>query len=239
MSDQILWFVSRGAGTVSLLLLTASVVFGLVVVTRYQHVEWPRFFNYEMHRRISLLAEAFLAVHILAAIIDPFTRLGLWAALLPLASSYRPLPVALGVIAAYLFVAVIVSSVLRKHVGQRAWWLIHLTSYAMWPLAMLHGWTAGTDGTAAWMLIVDGACLAAVVAALAWRLRARPDGWRTAIDRLRAVVAGRSTPVPAAAPIASMPAPLPSASPGRAQASAAARSVAQAGILRPPGPRGD
>src|SRR4051794_10513003 len=158
MFDQVLWFTTRGAGAVSQLMLTASVCFGLMTVARVGHAEWPRFFNYEMHRRISLLSIVFLAVHVLAAVFDPFTKLGLEAAIVPLASSYRPVQVALGVIALYLFIALIVTSVLRKRIGEGAWRLVHWASYAMWPLAMLHGLTAGTDGTATWMLVIDAVC---------------------------------------------------------------------------------
>ena len=170
MSTEILWCATRGAGAVSLLMLTASVAFGLVTVTRFQHAEWPRFFNYEMHRRISLLSIVFLAVHVLAAVLDPFTNLGLAAALVPLASTYRPVPVALGVVAVYLFVALIATSLLRRHIGARAWRTIHWASYLMWPMALLHGITAGTDAPAPWMLIVDTLCLAAVAGALTWRM---------------------------------------------------------------------
>ena len=148
--------------------------FGLVTVTRFQNAElWPRFFNYEMHRRVSLLSIAFLAVHVAAAIFDPFTSLGLGAALVPLASSYRPVPVALGVVALYLFVALIATSLLRKHVGQKAWRAIHWASYAMWPLALIHGITAGTDALALWMLGIDALCVTAVALALAWRILPR------------------------------------------------------------------
>lgn len=169
MFDQVLWFATRGAGIVSLLMLTASAALGLVTVTRFQAAGWPRFFNYEMHRRVSLLSVAFLATHVLAAVFDPFTKLGLAAAIVPLASSYRPLPVALGVIALYLFVALIATSLLRRHIPQRAWRTIHWASYLMWPLALAHGITSGSDAAAPWMLAVDAVCLAVASGALAWR----------------------------------------------------------------------
>lgn len=169
MSDQILWFAARGAGIVSLLMLTASAAFGLVTVTRFQAAGWPRFFNYEMHRRISLLSTTFLATHVLAAILDPYLKLGLTAALVPFASSWKPVPVALGVVSLYLVVALIATSLLRRHLGQRAWRLVHWTSYAMWPLAFAHSVTAGTDAMAPWMLVVEAACLAVVSGAAAWR----------------------------------------------------------------------
>lgn len=172
MFDQVLWFATRGAGAVSLLMLTASTVLGLVTVTRFQAAGWPRFFNYELHRRVSLLAIVFLAIHILAAVFDPFTKLGIAAALVPLASTYRPVQVALGVVAFYLFLALIATSLLRRYVGERAWRAVHWASYAMWPIAALHGITAGSDALAAWMLAIDIVCLVAVAAALSWRITA-------------------------------------------------------------------
>ena len=168
MSDQILWFAARGAGIVSLLILTASAAFGLITVTRFQAAGWPRFFNYEMHRRISLLSVAFLVTHIGAAILDPYLKLGL-TALLPLGSSWKPVPMALGVIALYLVVALIATSLLRRHLGQRAWKMVHWTSYLMWPLALAHTVTAGTDALTPWMLAVEAVCLAIVAGAAAWR----------------------------------------------------------------------
>jgi sulfoxide reductase heme-binding subunit YedZ len=188
MFDQVLWFATRGAGAVSLLMFTASVALGLVTVARFQAAGWPRFFNYELHRRISLLSIVFLAVHILAAVFDPFTKLGLGAALVPLASTYRPVPVALGVIAMYLFVALIATSLLRRQIGQRAWRAVHWTSYAMWPLALLHGITAGTDASATWMLAIDIVSIAVVAGALWWRIAAGNPNRR----RLEEVVAASS-----------------------------------------------
>jgi sulfoxide reductase heme-binding subunit YedZ len=170
MFDQVLWFTTRGAGAVSLLMFTASATLGLVTVARFQAAGWPRFFNYEMHRRVSLLSIVFLAVHVLTAVFDPFTKLGLGAALVPFASSYRPVQVALGVVALYLFVALIVTSLLRKHIGQRTWRAVHWASYAMWPMALLHGITAGSDAFAPWMLAVDLISIAVITAALGWRI---------------------------------------------------------------------
>jgi sulfoxide reductase heme-binding subunit YedZ len=170
MFDQVLWFTTRGAGAVSLLMFTASTALGLVTVARFQAAGWPRFFNYEMHRRVSLLSIVFLAVHVLTAVVDPFTKLGLGAALVPFASSYRPFQVALGVIALYLFVALIATSLLRRHIGQRTWRAVHWASYAMWPLALLHGITAGSDAFAPWMLAVDLVSMVVIGAALAWRI---------------------------------------------------------------------
>ena len=184
MFDQVLWFTARGSGIVSLLLVTASVCFGLLTVGRFWHETWPRFFNLEMHRRISLLAIVFNLVHITTAVLDPFAKLGWSAAIVPLASAYRPLPVALGVVSMYLFIALIITGLLRAHMPQGLWRAIHWTSYAMWPLALAHSFLAGSDAGSLWMLAIGGFSLGAVGACLLFRV----SFWDQNRDRLEDVV---------------------------------------------------
>ena len=87
MFDQILWFATRGAGIVSLLLLDDRRVPGLLTAARWQGPGWPRFLTVELHRQIALLSVVFVAVHVVTAVLDPFTSLGVLAAVVPLASS--------------------------------------------------------------------------------------------------------------------------------------------------------
>jgi sulfoxide reductase heme-binding subunit YedZ len=172
LSDQILWFAARGAGAVSLVLFTTVTILGLLSVTRWERPGWPRFLTAGLHRNLSLLSIAFLAVHIITAITDPFTSLGWVAATVPFASSYRPIWVGLGVIAIDLFLALVATSLLRDRIGQRAWRVVHWLAYGAWPLAMAHSFGSGTDATAPWMLAIMVACGFSVAAALAWRVAA-------------------------------------------------------------------
>lgn len=170
MSDQILWFAARGAGVVALLLFTATTVLGILTTTRWGAAGWPRFLTAELHRNLSLLSLAFLAVHIVTAIADPFTSLGIAAAIVPFASSYRPVWVAIGVVALDLLLALIVTSLLRPRIGQGLWRAVHWTAYAAWPLALAHGLGAGTDAFSTWLLAVQAGCILAVALAIGWRL---------------------------------------------------------------------
>jgi predicted ferric reductase len=181
MSTQILWFATRGAGVVSMLLFTAVVVLGVITTMRWQTDRWPRFLTVELHRTISLLSVVFLGVHILTAILDPFTNLGLAAALVPFASSYRPLYVGLGVLSIYLGGAVLVTSLLRERVGLRLWRAVHWLAYACWPLALIHSIGSGSDATATWMLAVDAVCVVPVAVAVAWRLVSARGSNRSAL----------------------------------------------------------
>jgi methionine sulfoxide reductase heme-binding subunit len=191
VSTQLLWFATRGAGIVSLILFSAVACLGLLAAARAQSARWPRFLTVELHRNLALLSVTFLAIHVVTAVLDPFTSLGIAAAVVPLASSYRPLAVTLGVISVDLTLAVIVTSLLRDRVGQRAWRGIHWVSYASWPLAVAHTITAGSDSFALWMLGVTGVCVLAVGACLLWRITAGG----TNRSRLAAVTGGVADPV--------------------------------------------
>lgn len=169
-----LWFLSRGAGVVALLLLTLTVVLGVVEVSRWSTERWPRFIVDGLHRNVSLLALAVLTVHILTTVIDSFTPLSLKDAVIPFASSYRPLWVGLGALAFDLLLAVALTSLVRRRLGYGAWRTVHWVAYACWPLAVLHGLGTGSDASQPWMLALTVSCLVLVLWGCAWRIS---SGW--------------------------------------------------------------
>jgi sulfoxide reductase heme-binding subunit YedZ len=174
MNDKLLWYVTRGAGAVSLILLTGVIVLGIMTRLRVQGRGWPRFLTAAFHRDISLVALVFLVLHIVTAVVDPFTHLGIVAAVVPFGSYYRTLWLGLGAIAFELLLAIIATSLLRRLIGARAWRAIHWLAYASWPVAVIHGLGTGTDAWSPWMLAITAACLAAVAVSLGWRLLAGP-----------------------------------------------------------------
>ena len=174
MNDQILWYTTRGAGAVSLLLLTAVVVAGLLARLRFETASWPRFMTATFHRDLSLLTLVFLALHIVTAVVDPFTSLGVTPVLVPFGSFYRPFWLGLGTIAFELVLAIIATSLARPWIGARAWRAVHWLAYASWPVAVLHGRVTGTDGRTVWLLGITIACIASVAVAGTWRILAAP-----------------------------------------------------------------
>ncbi|HET7419253.1 MAG TPA: ferric reductase-like transmembrane domain-containing protein, partial [Candidatus Dormibacteraeota bacterium] len=168
MSDTVLWYTTRGAGAVSEILLTCVVVLGILSVLRVQGGMWPRFVTTGLHRNLALMTLVFLTLHIITAMVDPFTNLGI-AALIPFASYYRTFWLGLGAIAFELLFAIVVTSLVRGWLGQRAWRVVHWLSYAAWPIGVVHGLGTGTDTWSAWMLAITAACVAAVGVSLVWR----------------------------------------------------------------------
>jgi predicted ferric reductase len=122
------------------------------------------------HRNLSLLAVFFLGIHIVTAVVDPYTSLGWTTALIPFASNYRTLWLGLGTVAFDLLLAILLTSLLRGYLGHRAWRAVHWLAYASWPVAVVHGFGTGTDSWSAWLLILNAVCILAVGWAVAVRL---------------------------------------------------------------------
>lgn len=179
------WYLARGTGAVALLLLTASVVLGVANVRRLQTALLPRFVLDGLHRTVSLLVVVLVALHVLCSVLDSFVSLSLAGALIPFTAGYRPLWLGLGAVAFELLLAIALTSLLRQRIGHRVWRRVHWLAYASWPVALVHGFGAGSDGRTAWMLVLSGACGLAVIAAVLARVAA---GWPA--DRGRRIFAG-------------------------------------------------
>src|SRR5205807_1876745 len=127
----------------------------------------------------------FLGVHIVTSVIDPLSPVRIANFIVPFTGGYRPLAVGLGVVAFDLLAALVITSLLRQRIGVRVWRLIHWSAYACWPLAMLHGLTAGTDTGTMWANLVYLAGAILVGVSLSWRLGG------VALERPRALPMGR------------------------------------------------
>jgi predicted ferric reductase len=168
-----LWYLTRGTGAAALLLLTLTLVLGVVNVERFTSPRFPRFVVDGWHRTISLLVCVLLAIHIGTTVLDGYAPIRLVDAVVPFVSAYRPLWVGLGALALDLLLALIVTSLLRDRVGVRAWRAVHWAAYACWPVAFLHGLGTGSDVRPGWMTYLALGCAALVVMAVGVRLADR------------------------------------------------------------------
>jgi sulfoxide reductase heme-binding subunit YedZ len=165
-----LWYATRAAGLVTLLLLTTSVLLGVMTAGRFATERWPRFLTVGLHRNVSLLVLVFLALHVGTTLIDTFVSVPVSAAFVPFISSYKTFWLGLGTIAMDLLLALIVTSLLRTRLGHRAWRGVHWLAYACWPIGLAHGLGIGTDRATTWVFVLTVGCAAAVAAATTWRV---------------------------------------------------------------------
>ncbi|HST24444.1 MAG TPA: ferric reductase-like transmembrane domain-containing protein [Gaiellaceae bacterium] len=174
-NGQALWYLTRGSGTVALLLLTASVLFGVMNSTRWKTDRWPRFLTYGLHRNVTLLAIVFTVIHVVTTIADSFAPVGWIDALIPFLSPYRPVWLGLGTVAFDLLLALTITSFLRRRIGQKAWRLVHWLAYASWPVAMLHSLGTGSDARTGWLAAMGVISGLLVFGAVLWRVLVARD----------------------------------------------------------------
>ena len=164
------WYASRATGIVALLLLTAVLVLGILVNRQGRLPGLPRFAVTSLHRNISLLAVAFIAVHVLTAVLDTYVNIPILSSVIPFASAYERLWLSLGAIAFDLMLAMIITSLLRGRLNRVLWRAIHLLAYLSWPVAFAHSIGSSRDLQHGWMLDLAVGCALIVAAAVIWRL---------------------------------------------------------------------
>lgn len=176
MRDPTFWILARTSGLTAYVLLTASMLAGLVVKSRPFGRAVRAAAVTDVHRFLTLLALGAIALHGFALTLDSTVRIRLPALLVPGVSPYRPLAVGLGVVAAELAALVVVSFPLRKRIGFRAWRRLHWATYGVFVAATAHGLAAGTDTTRPWAFALYLGAVCAVAFATAWRVLTRPTG---------------------------------------------------------------
>jgi methionine sulfoxide reductase heme-binding subunit len=169
MPDVSLWHSARASGMVALLLLTVTVVLGILGPMRVGSAGWPRFALAGLHRNISLLTLALLAVHVVSVAVDSYVPIRWVDAVVPFVSAYQPVWLGLGTVAFDLMLALLVTSLLRPRINQRLWRSLHWLAYACWPVALAHGLTIGTDALSGWPLALGVLCALAVLVGAGWR----------------------------------------------------------------------
>lgn len=168
------WILGRGLGWAAYACLVAATCLGL-----WLRHPWRRRWRHprpesqlRVHAVLAAFAGVLLAGHVVALVLDRYAGVGLAGALVPGSSTYRPVPVALGTVAAYLGLLVGATAALAGRLVGRAWLPVHRVAAAVFALAWLHGILAGSDsGRLAVVYVATGA----VVAVLAvTRHAARP-----------------------------------------------------------------
>ena len=146
MNQHLWWYVARASGVVSWVLVSASVVFGLSLSLRLTRKPKPAWVL-DLHRFLGGLSVLFVGVHMAGLVLDSYVKFGLSELFVPLASAWKPVPVAWGVVGLYLLFAVEVTSLGMRRLPRRFWRAVHFTSYAVFVLSTLHMFTAGTDAS--------------------------------------------------------------------------------------------
>lgn len=142
---QSFWYMTRAAGLVAYLLLWLSTAYGIAVSSKILDPWMNRFFTFDFHQFLSLLAIGFIILHIVVLMFDHYLPYSLAQILVPFISPYRPVWVGVGIIAFYLTILVSITFYMKSRVSPQMFRKIHYFSYLAFFSSALHGFTAGTD----------------------------------------------------------------------------------------------
>ncbi len=141
-----IWLAARAAGFVALGLLTMQVVLGLVLSHPTNKTTWRLSrILYPWHANLWVFVLAFVAMHVVTLILDPFAGVGITGAFIPGLSSYRTVPVAIGVIALYALLITGLTARYTQLLPSGVWLVIHRLSLGVIVMAWVHGLLAGAD----------------------------------------------------------------------------------------------
>lgn len=133
-----MWVTERATGLTALLLLSLATFLGAVVSAHWRSARFPEVRAVGLHRNISLMALAFTIIHAAMVALDSYVDVGWDAVVVPFVASYRTLWVGLGAIAFDLFLAILLTSLLRDRVPPHLWRLLHWLTYVCWAVATVH-----------------------------------------------------------------------------------------------------
>ncbi len=168
--EQFWWYVARSGGIVALVLSGASVVWGLLLGTKYLGRAAKPKRLLDLHRFLGALTVIFTAIHMIALVFDEFVTFTLTDLLVPFASEWQPANVAWGVVSFWLLIAIQLSSMLMNRIPRRLWRGIHFSSYLMFLTGLVHGLLAGTDASSPVFLLGMGGLVGLITLLTGWRV---------------------------------------------------------------------
>jgi sulfoxide reductase heme-binding subunit YedZ len=197
ISNPVDWYAARAAGVTAYVLLSAVVILGVTMASRRELARWPRFAIEDVHRLGGMLLGSFVVLHVITVELDAYLPFPLASTLIPGVSSYRPLWVAFGIVAAELLLAIAITNHYRNQgVRYDVWRRVHYLNFTVWLGATLHGLGTGTDRGSVWLLSVYAVSAACVAAAIAWRfLQVRPLALLAGVGTAGIIVAVATGPL--------------------------------------------
>lgn len=191
-------FLNFGAGVLSLVSLSCSVIWGLFAQDRIFLNIRQRIVGQAVHRTLGIASIAFLLLHIVTKIALGHTQV--IGAVIPFSLGVTGIGglIGLGSVAGLLMIFVGVTGALRSNFATPApvaarWRAMHMLAYPAWCAALVHGLYAGRPVASPLFTYLYALSLIAVMAALALRGAPRPVKRKVA-DRLVALFGSSERP---------------------------------------------
>jgi sulfoxide reductase heme-binding subunit YedZ len=190
--DPTFWLLARAGGLTAYVMLTLSVLAGLLVKSRPFKALKPAAVT-DLHRILAMLGLGALMGHAVALVLDTTVKVSVPGLFIPGLVSYRPVWTSFGILAAEMMVLVYASFSMRKRIGPKNWRRLHWATYAIFAAATVHGIAAGTDASRPWAFALYACAVSSVAAVTAWRFLVPPSPARSRrpVTRTREITPSR------------------------------------------------
>ncbi len=189
------WYLSRSTGIVAALLAVASLVWGLRFAARHTGTRLRPNWWMTMHKWLGGMTLVFTLLHVTMAILDTDAGIGVVQAFVPHTADVQRWAITWGVVAMYLFVVLVATSVarVRRRIPRKIWHAIHLSSFAAIVTLGAHSLMMGSDASSSWFVLGFAVLVALAVSPITVRLLARGERHRRPI---RSTLTGAPLRVP-------------------------------------------
>ena len=158
-------------GVLTLVSLSITIMVGLVATDRLVLSIRQRVLLQSTHRTTGLIAVTSLVAHVWTKLAE--SHISIIDVFIPFLSQGNRLYVGFGTISGWVMILVMWTGIARsRFIGRGRPWMwrgIHAISYLMWPIALMHGLSAGRPAKA-WVIVSYIVCILAVLVGLAVRL---------------------------------------------------------------------
>ena len=155
------WIMARGVGLgaeLSLALLTLVGIWRRHPLRKHLGALRPAALA-TSHTMLASLTMVLVTIHVVAICVDPYAKVGIVGALIPMESPYRPWPVTLGTMGLWLLLAIWGTARLSTSIAKKSWKAVHRAGVFTFGVVWLHALTAGTDANALRPVMVVGAAV--------------------------------------------------------------------------------
>jgi len=151
------WYSVRALGFLAYFVLAMSVLYGLLLSTKILDTIAHRPVSFALHKDLAIVAMILATLHGALLVFDQSFDFTPRSIIVPFASPYSPVTVGIGQLTFYASAVVTASFYVRRHIGQRAWRVLHYVTFLAFIGATLHGIASGSDtgsGWAFWVYLV-------------------------------------------------------------------------------------
>lgn len=144
------WYLSRASAWMAYILLFINICLGLALKSKFLNQVGEKWRALDLHQFTAILAMGLVALHVFSLLGDHYLNYTVAQLLVPGVSPYRPQWVSPGIIGFYLLVLIMITSYLRRFIGKSAWRAVHLTSFVIFAISLIHGIGSGSDTSLVW-----------------------------------------------------------------------------------------